>query len=238
MAELAGTSLRAVRHYHEVGLLAEPERKGNGYKSYGVGHLVRLLRIRRLIELGFSLAQIGEMAAGEVRPTQALRELDAELAAKIQRLQRVRDELALLMRRPTPTDLPAELAAAAAGADIPEADRAFLVVLTRVLGPTTLHAYADAMAAYYASPAAAEFERLPEDADERTRDELAERLVPAFRTLLARYPQLQAPAPDAPRGVFFAGRIITDAINDLYHPAQIDVLRRMGKILAFDFQHL
>ena len=26
LAELAGTSLRAVRHYHDVGLLPEPER--------------------------------------------------------------------------------------------------------------------------------------------------------------------------------------------------------------------
>src|SRR5204863_5377681 len=33
IAELAGTSLRAVRHYHEVGLLAEPERRANGYKQ-------------------------------------------------------------------------------------------------------------------------------------------------------------------------------------------------------------
>uniref|UniRef100_UPI0037167E9A MerR family transcriptional regulator n=2 Tax=Bacillati TaxID=1783272 RepID=UPI0037167E9A len=46
LAELAGTSLRAVRHYHEVGLLEEPERRANGYKQYGVAHLVRALRIR------------------------------------------------------------------------------------------------------------------------------------------------------------------------------------------------
>ncbi|MFD2466244.1 MerR family transcriptional regulator [Amycolatopsis silviterrae] len=44
-----------MRHYHEVGLLAEPERLANGYKQYGVVHLVRLLRIKRLVGLGFSL---------------------------------------------------------------------------------------------------------------------------------------------------------------------------------------
>ena len=60
IAELAGTSLRAVRHYHEVGLLAEPERRANGYKQYGVRHLVRLLRVKRLVDLGFSLNQIAE----------------------------------------------------------------------------------------------------------------------------------------------------------------------------------
>ena len=42
IADLAGTSVRAVRHYHEVGLLAEPERRSNGYKQYGVAHLVRV----------------------------------------------------------------------------------------------------------------------------------------------------------------------------------------------------
>lgn len=30
LAELAGTSLRTVRHYHEVELLAEPERRADG----------------------------------------------------------------------------------------------------------------------------------------------------------------------------------------------------------------
>lgn len=61
MADLAGVSLRAVRHYHDIGLLDEPERRSNGYKQYGVSHLVRLLRIKRLTALGFSLSQIAHM---------------------------------------------------------------------------------------------------------------------------------------------------------------------------------
>ncbi|GAA2582030.1 hypothetical protein GCM10010424_29910 [Streptomyces lienomycini] len=36
MAELAGVSLRAVRHCHDIRLLEEPERRSNGYKQYGV----------------------------------------------------------------------------------------------------------------------------------------------------------------------------------------------------------
>ena len=43
LAELAGTTIKAVRHYHEHGLLEEPRRAVNGYKQYGAGHLVRLL---------------------------------------------------------------------------------------------------------------------------------------------------------------------------------------------------
>lgn len=54
VAQLAGTTLRTVRHYHEIGLLDEPERLPNGYKAYRTEHLVRLLQIRRLTGLGFS----------------------------------------------------------------------------------------------------------------------------------------------------------------------------------------
>ncbi|WP_327248591.1 MerR family transcriptional regulator [Streptomyces sp. NBC_01320] len=63
LAELAGTTLRAIPHYHEIGLLAEPERRSNGYKSYGVPHLVRVLRIKHLTGLGLSLTQIAELGA-------------------------------------------------------------------------------------------------------------------------------------------------------------------------------
>ncbi|MEV6559460.1 MerR family transcriptional regulator [Nocardia sp. NPDC051756] len=232
VAELAGTSLRAVRHYHDVGLLDEPERKSNGYKSYGVTHLVRLLRIKRLRDLGFSLTRIAEMGDADEHPEHALRALDGEMAASIERLQRIRRELALVLREPTPTDLPRELAAATTAADIPDTDRALLVVLARVLGPTTLRAYAETLEAYYADPGVLELDRLPPDADQRTRCELAERLLPAFQTLLADHPQLRAPITDAPHGTHFAGRTISAAIKDLYNPAQIDVIRRMEQHVA------
>ncbi len=87
IAELAGTSLRAVRHYDEIGLLDEPERRINGYKQYGVAHLMRIRRIRRLNDLGFSLAQIAAMGDVEEHPAQALRILAAELVFIINRLQ-------------------------------------------------------------------------------------------------------------------------------------------------------
>jgi DNA-binding transcriptional MerR regulator len=87
--------LAAVRHYHEVGLLPEPERRSNGYKQYGVAHLVRLLRITRLVDLGFSLARIAELGEDDHHPTDALRTADAELGATIERLQRARVELGL-----------------------------------------------------------------------------------------------------------------------------------------------
>lgn len=58
IAEFAGTTLKAVRHYHRIGLLEEPERSANGYKRYGIKHLIRLMRIRRLVDLGVALSDI------------------------------------------------------------------------------------------------------------------------------------------------------------------------------------
>jgi DNA-binding transcriptional MerR regulator len=92
VAELAGTSLRAVRHYHEVGLLEEPERLSNGYKQYRVRYLVRLLHLKRLTNLGFSLAQVAEMGEPDEHPAEALRQLDPQLKGTVERLQGVRAE--------------------------------------------------------------------------------------------------------------------------------------------------
>ncbi|BBX09716.1 hypothetical protein MAIC_45190 [Mycolicibacterium aichiense] len=135
LAELAGTSLRAVRHYHDVGLLPEPTRRSNGYKQYGVAHLVRLVRIKRLTDLGFSLPQIAAIGEHDEYPEQALRELDAELAETITRLQRVRAELAELLTQSAPTDLPPDFVAPDTAAKMTDADRSLVVVLSRVLGP-------------------------------------------------------------------------------------------------------
>ncbi|MEU7145027.1 MerR family transcriptional regulator [Nocardia sp. NPDC046473] len=231
LAELAGTTVRAVRHYHEVGLLDEPERRSNGYKSYGVAHLVRLSRIKRLADLGFSLAQIAEMGTAAEHPEQALRALDAELAATVERLQRIRAELALTLRRPAPTDLPPELAKAAAHVDLSDADRAFVVVLARVLGPAGIDAYIEMLQGYHAEPPMAEFDRLPADADEQTRHDLAERMAPQVRAMFTGNPGLLTPYADAPRGAQYAWAAVEFAVNDLYNAAQIDVLTRIGRAL-------
>jgi DNA-binding transcriptional MerR regulator len=230
IAELAGTSLRAVRHYHEVGLLAEPQRRANGYKQYGVAHLVRVLRIKRLTDLGFSLPQIAAMGDADEHPEEALRTLDAELAATIERLQRVRVELGLILRQAAPTDLPPEFATAA-GARLSDADRSFLVVMTRILGPQGLQTYADLLQDLPADPAASEFDDLPADADEETRQAVAERLVPYVRALNREHPGLSAPEADARHSPRFVEETVGKVMRDLYSPAQLDVLRRTHHLL-------
>jgi DNA-binding transcriptional MerR regulator len=227
LAELAGTTLRAVRHYHEVGLLPEPERRSNGYKQYGVAHLVRLLRITRLTGLGFSLPQIAEMGDADEHPGEALRALDAELAATIERLTRARAELGVILRQAAPTDLPPEIAPATAHAALTAADRSLVVVLTRVLGPSGLDAYREMLQDTDPDPTVGGFDDLPEDADEQTRADLADRMVPFVRGLHARYPRLRDIGADAPGGADFAMRTMGVALRELYNTAQLDVLRRV-----------
>ena len=50
---------------HDV-IFAEPDRSSNNYKQYGVAHLVRLVRIKRLTDLGFSLPQIAAMGGTQL----------------------------------------------------------------------------------------------------------------------------------------------------------------------------
>ncbi|WP_328608857.1 MerR family DNA-binding transcriptional regulator [Amycolatopsis sp. NBC_00345] len=234
VADLAGASVRAVRHYHEIGLLSEPERGANGYKHYGTSHLLRVLRIRRLTTLGFSLPQIAAMGDADDHFEEALRSLDEELAATVDRLRRTRVELELILRQGAPTELPAQRdpASASGRAGLSAADRAYLLVLTRVLGPAGLRAYEKVISGFHDDPAAAEFDRLPAGAGEDTRRRLAERLAPHVRTLRAGCPELETALADAPRGPEFAADMMNAAVNDLYNPAQIDVMARVGDLLG------
>ena len=48
LASYTGVTVAAVRHYHRIGLLPEPERDRSGYRSYDAGAVVRLIRIHAL----------------------------------------------------------------------------------------------------------------------------------------------------------------------------------------------
>ena len=61
LAKLASVTVRTLRHYRTIGLLPDPPRDENGYCSYGIEDLVRVLRIKRLASLGFSLDDIKGM---------------------------------------------------------------------------------------------------------------------------------------------------------------------------------
>jgi len=80
LAEAAGTTVRAIRHYHRLGLLPEPPRSSNGYRVYALEDLVRLMRIRWLAGSGVPLASIPTML-GSATDGDARTDLTADLEA-------------------------------------------------------------------------------------------------------------------------------------------------------------
>ncbi|WP_425310437.1 MerR family transcriptional regulator [Ammonicoccus fulvus] len=97
LAEYAGTTVRAIRHYHQVGLLEEPARDASGYRSYGAQSVVDLKRIRVLADAGVPLKRIGElMHASPDELSEAVAEIDRDLRAQVRKLQATRKALAAL----------------------------------------------------------------------------------------------------------------------------------------------
>lgn len=226
VAELAGTSLRSVRHYHDVGLLPEPERRSNGYKQYGVAHLIRLLRIKRLVDLGFGLPQIAELGDGDEHPEAALRALDADLLAQIARLHRARAEVAGILEQGVPTDLPPEFAIARR-ATLSAADRSIVSVMGRLLGESERATYAELLADEARTESDEEFDDLPPDADEATREALAVRMTADVRRLRERYPGIGTLGTQTPMSPQRYRRTLDQAMAEIYNPAQLDVLLRL-----------
>lgn len=97
LAAYAGVTVRAVRHYHRIGLLPEAERDRSGYRAYDAVAVVRLIRIRALADAGVPLARVQELlAAGPEEFAGGVREIDKALRAEIRRLQDTRSRLARL----------------------------------------------------------------------------------------------------------------------------------------------
>lgn len=61
LAERTGLSLRTIRHYDEIGLLKPSGRTYGGFRLYTQPDLDRLLLIRRMKPLGFSLEDMAEL---------------------------------------------------------------------------------------------------------------------------------------------------------------------------------
>ncbi|GDY61521.1 hypothetical protein SAV14893_009140 [Streptomyces avermitilis] len=99
IAALVGVTTRAIRHYHHVGLLPEPERRPNGYRAYSVRDAVLLARVRRLTELGLSLDEVRDVLADDAGRDLAdvLEELDADLARQEAEIGERRRRLAVLL---------------------------------------------------------------------------------------------------------------------------------------------
>jgi DNA-binding transcriptional MerR regulator len=97
LAAYAGVTVRAVRHYHQIGLLPEPERDASGYRRYGATAVVSLIKIRSLANAGVPLSQIGPMLQADALAfAQAVERIDGHLRDEIERLEASRKEIAQL----------------------------------------------------------------------------------------------------------------------------------------------
>ena len=109
LAGLTGTTARTIRHHQAVGALPEPARRVNGYREYDLRDAVRLVRVRRLVQLGLPLREVaaargpgrsGAGSGGDRELREVLAELDAELAEQLRVLGGRRRRLAELLDRP------------------------------------------------------------------------------------------------------------------------------------------
>ncbi len=206
LAALADTTTRAIRHYHAIGLLTEPERDDSGYRRYGAEDLIRLIRIRRLRELDMPLDQIADHLSGESSdPRAALRSLAVDISRQIEGLEELRAKVLGLVAS-NALEAPAETWRAAlqkhgrlaVGTPLPSGERA-AVELLDALHPDgidgviaqTSELTSDRSFVERLEPLLQRFRNLPEDADER----LLERLAADYVALLPP-PQQRPPAVD------------------------------------------
>lgn len=61
VAHRTGLSLRTLRHYDEIGLVRPSGRSDGGFRLYAEDDVAKLLVVRRMKPLGFSLEQMAEV---------------------------------------------------------------------------------------------------------------------------------------------------------------------------------
>ncbi|MFB6514821.1 MerR family transcriptional regulator [Streptomyces virginiae] len=227
IAAVVGVTTRAIRHYHHVGLLPEPERRPNGYRAYSLRDAVLLARVRRLTELGLGLDEVRDVLADDAgrELAEVLSELDADLARQEAEIQERRRRLAVLLAagpgeaEPLSPGL-AALLAKAPQTDSPAAakDREHLTLLDAT-GAGGQEIYA-AMGPLAADPAVlALYVRLDELADAPVDDP---RIPPLAAELVAAVPdEVFAAIPTD--GVVVTG--FKEALLAEYAPAQAEVVR-------------
>jgi DNA-binding transcriptional MerR regulator len=97
LAEYVGVTVRAIRHYHQRGLLAEPARDASGYRRYGAQAVLDLIRIKILADAGVPLARIDEVLGAEPEQlAESVARIDDALRQQIHELEHRRRRIAAL----------------------------------------------------------------------------------------------------------------------------------------------
>ncbi|MFZ3594258.1 MerR family transcriptional regulator [Streptomyces sp. BH104] len=244
LARIVGVTTRAIRHYHHLGLLPEPERLGNGYREYGLRHAIELARIRRLTELGLGLPEVRDVLAEDAGRdlVEVLAELHADLARQEAAIHERRTRLRALLsdaergRLPAEGPLSPELSAffgelADDLRDSPMAakDREVLALIDTAAPPEDRERLMSVLLPALSGPDALEaardvYARLDALADAPADDP---RVAGAARALAACVP------PDLPTGEALAeGNTLLDTFLADFSPAQAEAVRRALRIAA------
>jgi len=106
----AGVNLQTVRYYQRRRLIEQPPKPPSGYRRYDSGTVDRIRFIKRAQELGFSLAEIGELLElGDGRCDDVRRVAEdqrALVARRIADLTAMQDTLDALIERCRHAHLP------------------------------------------------------------------------------------------------------------------------------------
>src|SRR5262245_41175391 len=97
LAKLTGLTVRALHHYHAIGLLEPSQRSESGYRLYTQADIVRLFRIQALQRLNLSLHEVAAVLAkdGAPLPEMIAQQLD-ELDDRIEKATALRARLGQL----------------------------------------------------------------------------------------------------------------------------------------------
>jgi DNA-binding transcriptional MerR regulator len=97
LAAAEGVGVETVRFYQRRGLLAQPERRGAGYREYTEADRERLVFIRRARRLGFTLGEIADLLGPAEARSAA--EIARAAQAKLAEVERQARDLELLQCR-------------------------------------------------------------------------------------------------------------------------------------------
>lgn len=241
VAELAGVSVRTLRHYHQVGVLPEPERSSNGYRSYDLTHVARLLRIRTLAELGIPLERMPALldAAVDGSSEELLAEVAEQLEQRIARLQsqlRRVAELRTTRARPDLTPLLVEFLETVGAVEPSDFEQDASILLARLFeahgSPDDLRDLATMLRGVHEDPRYADFvirfERLAPDAPDDEVHEVAEVFMSAFGPALT---QVIDSTMDGRLRKLGTQDVPSIEVDTRLNDAQAEVLRLFGETL-------
>ena len=102
VARLAGVHIETIRYYQRRGLIEEPPKPDQGYRHYPPETVQRIRFIKRAQQLGFTLAEIGELLELEEAGCERVQEVAARRCRQIERqiedLQSVHQALQALLQ--------------------------------------------------------------------------------------------------------------------------------------------